>query len=153
MNDLLFNLFTMANTQQQANAGSQILVDFYATTTPTNTLTPGQEIAPICYPLGTLLYTPSHEINIVPGVREPASFGTYPGNLGPSATIVGFGLVGSRRGPEVLFENVPVVPTTPPLASPTNVNVDATTSVIFGVAGSLFVTITLCNLRTQARTN
>lgn len=158
MYDFISDLFSQAGALYQANSKAKILVDFNAALTPTNTLT-GPANAWANGFFGTLAYTPGGEGHAKIGNDPiiyfyPAAF-SYPGggqyyvpggSLTPPLQITGWH-PGLNFLPAIYFNNAPLVPTTPPLASPTSINVDGTTNIIYGVAGSLFVTIALFNLR------
>ena len=141
---------------QQANVSAKILVDYFAATTPTNLLN-AQGTQVNCYPLGTLVYTPAGVAIVKTGHGTfpnfyPAYFSFSQGSGAAPVEIFGYNTI-FRLAPAIQFNGLALAPTSPALATPTPINVDGATNVIYGVVGSgpmaLFVTITLCNLRSE----
>jgi hypothetical protein len=156
MYDLIADLFNQAANLYATitSAGqvgqSAVFVDYSVTTTPTNTLNGPQNSFVSCLG-GTLVYAPGFEYHYMHFHGfYPATFSLSPGSTGPQLRIFGWHL-GVNSAPAIQFQNLALAPPMPPLASPTSINVDGTTKVIYGVVGSgpaaLFVTITLFNIR------
>lgn len=144
MSQLIANLFSQA--ANMSAPGTPVYVDWHGTAALVTSLGQTSAAGPWIFTQNTLVYAPG----------SPSTFSTYPGGASNALTI------NDLASPTIQFQGAPLVPTSPPLAHPSSVNVDGKTSVIYGivngvvidplanpVAGTYFLTITLVNLRTQ----